>query len=251
MPTYHFFRKEENYMLQADLHTHSIASGHGDSITINAMARKASEKGIRLLGISDHGPATPGAAKLSYFRSLKNAPRTRESIALRYGAEANILSYQGDLDIPDDILSTLDYVIVSIHRSLLTPGSIQENTNAYLAAMEHPNVRIIGHCDDARYQIDYRELVSAARKRNILPEINNTSLLPQQYRGDTRDNLRNILTCCRSMDYPVLLSSDSHSLADVGNVSLAKDFLDTEQFPSELILNHSAHSCLSWLDRSV
>ena len=238
-------------MLQADLHTHSIASGHGDSITINAMARKASEKGIRLLGISDHGPATPGAARLSYFRSLKNAPRIRESIALRYGAEANIISYQGDLDIPDDILSTLDYVIVSIHRSLLTPGSERENTNAYLAAMEHPNVRIIGHCDDARYQINYQELLSEARKRNILPEINNASLLPEQYRGDTRDNLRSILSCCRSMDYPVLLSSDSHSLADVGNVTLAEDFLNTERFPSELILNHSSHSCLNWLEHSI
>lgn len=235
-------------MLQADLHTHSIASGHGDSITINAMAHQASEQGIRLLGISDHGPATPGAARLSYFRSLKNAPRTRESIALRYGAEANILSYQGELDIPDDILSTLDYVIVSIHRSLLAPGSKRENTDAYLAAMEHPKVRIIGHCDDARYQVDYQELAVAARRRNIILEINNSSLTPQQYRGDTRDNLRSILACCRNMDYPVLLSSDSHSLIDVGNTALAEDFVCTEHFPSELILNRSAHSCLDWLD---
>ena len=39
-----------------DLHTHTVASGHAYN-TIYEMARSASERGLSLLGITDHGPA--------------------------------------------------------------------------------------------------------------------------------------------------------------------------------------------------
>ena len=45
-------------MYLSDIHTHSIASGHGTTCTISDMAKAASQKGLKLLGITDHGPAT-------------------------------------------------------------------------------------------------------------------------------------------------------------------------------------------------
>lgn len=42
-------------MYLSDMHTHSIASGHGTSCTISDMAKSASRKGLKLLGITDHG----------------------------------------------------------------------------------------------------------------------------------------------------------------------------------------------------
>ena len=42
-----------------DLHTHTVASGHGYS-TIQEMAAAAKEKGIRILGITEHGPSIEG-----------------------------------------------------------------------------------------------------------------------------------------------------------------------------------------------
>ena len=42
-------------MYLSDIHTHSIASGHGTSATISNMAKAASRRGLRLLGITDHG----------------------------------------------------------------------------------------------------------------------------------------------------------------------------------------------------
>ena len=45
-------------MYLSDMHTHSIASGHGTECTITNMARTAAAKGLRLLGITDHGPGT-------------------------------------------------------------------------------------------------------------------------------------------------------------------------------------------------
>ena len=69
-----------------DLHTHSVASGHGTTQTIAELAKTACARGIHVLGISDHGPATPGSCRESYFRSLKTAPHKRCGITILYGA---------------------------------------------------------------------------------------------------------------------------------------------------------------------
>ena len=41
-----------------DIHTHSIASGHGTCATMTDMAKAANAAGLKMLGISDHGPKT-------------------------------------------------------------------------------------------------------------------------------------------------------------------------------------------------
>ena len=51
-----------------DLHTHPVASMHAYS-TIREMAAAAKEKGLALLGISDHAPAMPGTFHEIYFHN--------------------------------------------------------------------------------------------------------------------------------------------------------------------------------------
>ena len=51
-----FHLAQEVLMYLSDIHTHSIASGHGTNCTISDMAKEAGRKGLKLLGISDHGP---------------------------------------------------------------------------------------------------------------------------------------------------------------------------------------------------
>ena len=53
-----------------DIHTHSIASMHAYS-TIREIATMAKEKGLALVGISDHAPALPGTFHEMYFRNFK------------------------------------------------------------------------------------------------------------------------------------------------------------------------------------
>ena len=69
-------------MYLSDMHTHSIASGHGTECTITNMARAAAEKGLRLLGITDHGPGTLAAGTSSYFRSLTYSPKKHFGVEL-------------------------------------------------------------------------------------------------------------------------------------------------------------------------
>ena len=66
-----------------DVHTHTIASGHAYN-TIKEMAQSASEKGLELLGITEHAMKMPGTCHSFYFANLK----------MLYVMENNGLSFQ-------------------------------------------------------------------------------------------------------------------------------------------------------------
>lgn len=220
-----------------DLHTHSISSGHGSTDTITDMAKAASNAGLRILGISEHGPATAGSVKPSYFRSLKLADRKRFGIDLLYGVELNILTTAGDIDLADDILSVLDYAFISIHPPRLTPYEHSDLTEAYINAMKHPRVKFLGHIDDARFPVDFERLLSVSKEMGIYPEINNGSLMPDAYRKGGHENCRKILEICKRLDLPVLLSSDSHGKKNIGNMEYIYPLLKETNFPLHLIIN--------------
>lgn len=220
-----------------DLHTHTCASGHGTLDRITDLAKEAAKRRMEVLGISDHGPASVGSAGLSYFRGLALCERTRFGVNLRYGVEANILDSEGSLDIPDDILQNLDYCIISMHHPIYSSGSAAENTRAYLRAMRHPNVKIIGHCDDSRFPVDYRELITGALSCKVIPELNNVSLLPGSYRRNCRENSVRLLQVCEALSCPVILSSDSHGREHIGEVSAALELTAEVRFPRQLIVS--------------
>lgn len=221
-----------------DLHTHSISSGHGSTDTINDMTKTAAARGIQILGISEHGPATAGSAKPSYFRSLKLANRNRFGVQLLYGAEVNIVTPAGDLDLDDDVLSCLDYALISIHPPTLTPYEHRDLTHAYVNAMDHPKVRFLGHIDDARFPVDFERLLAISKEKGVYPEINNGSLMPDAYRKGGQENCRKILDICKKLELPVLLSSDSHGVKNLGNVEYVLPLLKECNFPEHLIINN-------------
>ena len=235
---------DSKYPIYADLHTHSISSGHGSEDTVTDMIRSASESGLSLLGISEHGPATLGSAKVSYFQSLKLADRDRFGIRVLYGAELNIINTAGDVDLDDEVLSALDYAIISIHPPILKPYHYKDLSSAYIHAMDHPKVRFLGHIDDARFPVDFEYLLEIAKEKHIYPEINNGSLMPDAY----RINGQEILRICKKLDLPVLLSSDSHGKKNIGNMQYIFPLLDELDFPAHLVLN-SDLSALSDLIR--
>lgn len=238
-----------NYMIKLDVHTHSIASGHGTIDTIADMAKHAATIGLSILGITDHGPATMGSGRPSYFRNLSYSPKKRCGIDLLYGVELNILDAVGTLDLDNDILLGLDFAIASMHTQNKKPGSIIENTESYIKAMENPYVKIIGHCDDTNYPVDYEALIKAAKANHVLIELNNNSLSPDGYRGNTLPNDLAILKYCQRYRHPLLLSSDSHGRLHIGDVAYADALAKRVGFPDELILNNNPEYFLDFIKR--
>lgn len=100
--------------IELDVHTHTLASGHAFS-TIQEMAKAASEKGLKFLGITEHTPGIPGSCELIYFRNLHVVPRNMYGVNLLLGAEINILNPDGTLDIDESLMEKLDLRIAGIH----------------------------------------------------------------------------------------------------------------------------------------
>ena len=56
-----------------DLHTHTLVSGHA-YCSLREMAKAAADKGLEVLGITEHAPAMPGTCHKYYFENLKIVP---------------------------------------------------------------------------------------------------------------------------------------------------------------------------------
>ena len=125
-----------------------------------------------------------------------------------------------------------------MHAQNYKGKTIEENTEAYINAMKNPHVKILGHCDNPQFPVDYDQIAKAAKEYQVAFEINEASLAPYGYRGDTRANNRKILRCCCKYHIPVLLSSDSHGAEHIGDFTYASEFVHKEMFPENLILNN-------------
>lgn len=233
----------------ADMHTHTIASGHAYN-TITEMAATASEIGLELLGITEHAISMPGTCHEFYFENLKMAQRELFGVELALGVELNIINYDGEVDMRQELLSRMDVAIASIHSGIkYEPGSIEQNTNAVIEAMKNPYVNIIGHPDDSRVPMDYEQLVLASGKYHTLLEINNNSLTPGGWRVKPYDNDKRILELCLKHDVPVIIGSDAHSCHKVGCHDYADKLIDEVGFPLELVANYNIELLKTYLNK--
>ena len=231
-----------------DTHTHTFASGHSYS-TIREMAHAASEKGLQLLGITEHSPKMPGSCHEFYFQNLKVVDRQMCGVELLLGAELNILDSDGRVDLPDQLLSKLDITIASLHIPCMTPGTKEENTRAYINAIKNPLINIIGHPDDRRYPVDYKELVLAAKEYHTLIELNNSSLTEGGARTNARPLDIEILGLCKEYEVPVVVGSDAHIDHAVGNHDKAEALLREVEFPESLIVNQDVDFLKKYTNR--
>ena len=220
-----------------DLHTHTIASGHAYN-TMMEMIHEAQNKGLDVYGITEHAPRMKGTCTDFYFHNLKVVPRKHGDLELLLGVELNILDIDGHLDLNDELLGELDYAIASMHAQNYNSGTIAENTSAYLNAMTHPCVKVLGHCDNPAFPVDYETLAVGAKENGVIFEINEASLAPYGYRGDTRANNQEILKYCMKYEIPIVLSSDSHGVEHIGDFTCAAEFVHEMMFPEKMILNN-------------
>ena len=229
-----------------DIHTHTIASGHGYS-TIQEMAHAAAEKGLQVLGITEHGPSVPGTCPLVYFKNMFVVPRQMYGIRLLMGCEVNILDIQGNLDLNDDYLNRLDLAIAGIHGKCWKGGTREENTAGVIKVIQHPKIHIISHPGDGTAELDFEALVLAAKESHTLLEVNNHSLAPERKRTIARDNNIEILRLCKKHNTPVILGSDAHISFQIADYSRLIPLLEETAFPEELVINYSPEKFFEYL----
>src|SRR5881296_3938399 len=169
----------EKENLRGTFHCHTTASdGHN---SIEEMAAAAQELGLQYLGIADHSRSSIQAhgidepklrAQIGTIRKLNKKLRGFRIFA---GIECDILR-DGSLDLPDEVLSQLDYVIVSVH-SVFNLNE-QAMTQRVIRAMENPLVTMLAHptgrllLKREPYQIDIPAVLDAAARTGTWIELN-------------------------------------------------------------------------------
>ena len=229
-----------------DAHTHTVASGHAYS-SLQEMARAAAEKGVRYLGITEHGPSIEGTCPLLYFKNMFVVPREMYGVRLMMGCEVNILDTEGHLDLNEEYLNRLDIGIAGVHAVCWKGGTKEENTRGMLNVIRHPKIHIISHPGDGSAELDFEQLVIAAKEAHTLLEINNHSLAPERKKQVAWDNNRELLRLCKQHHVPLILGSDAHISFQIADYSRILPLLEEINFPDELVMNYWPEQFFSYL----
>lgn len=235
------------YQPEVDLHVHSVASGHAFS-TIEEIARAAAAKGLRGVGLTDHGPAMPGGPHVYHFMVLGFIPETLCGVRIFKGIEANILD-GGRLDLEEEYLQRLEVVLAGFHADCGYFGTtLRQHTATVLKAMENPRLNIISHPGNPEFPVDYPALVKQAVATGTALEINSSSF--RKVRRGSAPNCLGIARLCAEHGALVAVGSDAHIAQSVGDFSDAMQALQQAGIRPEQVINRSLESTLDFLGLS-
>jgi DNA polymerase (family 10) len=166
--------------IKGDLHCHSDWDGGDDSI--EEMAKYAMGMGYEYIGISDHTKFLRIENGLNEKQLLKQNEAIKKinkkfggKFRILHGCETNILN-DGSVDIKDEVLAKLDYVIAGVHSSMkmkekeMTDRVIKAMRNKNIDIISHPTGRLIQRRDE--YQINIEKMLEVAKETGTILEIN-------------------------------------------------------------------------------
>lgn len=229
----------------ADMHTHTISSGHAYS-TVNELAAEAARKGLWAIAVTDHGPALPGGPHFYHFGAMRFIPDTICGVRILRGIEANIIDPRGTLDLPEPYLQRLDFVMAGLHEGCGFDGEGSDTyTEAVIKAMENPLVKAISHPGNPIFPMDYEAVVAAARRTGTALEINNTSFSIS--RKGSRPNCEALAAMIARHGAPLIIGSDAHIAQMVGVFDDAVAVVEKAGIPATQVMNSSREGLLRFL----
>jgi DNA polymerase (family X) len=206
--------------IRGDLHCHTTWSDGRASV--EEMGRSASALGYDYVAICDHTPAVGAVRGLSpddVRRQGEEIARANEILApfrVLRGIECDILP-DGRLDLPDDVLSELEWVQASVHGGQRMPE--REMTKRVEAALRNPYVSCLSH-PKGRYinrrpenSLDLDRVFEVALEERVAVEVNG---LPDRL-DLSGEHVRDALAA----GVQIVCSTDAHSVRGLGNMMLA------------------------------
>jgi DNA polymerase (family 10) len=197
--------------LRGDLHSHTTWSADGKN-TMAEMAAAAKAKGYSYLAVTDHSHYLRDGKLERQAEELAALNAELKPLRLLRGIEVNIRS-NGTLDVSDEVLAALDWVVASIHAAFKTSP-----TERILAAMENPHVDVIGHLTGRKINkrgpmdVDLERVFAAAVETGTALEINS-----QPDRLDLRDADARLAA---RHGVRIVVSTDAHSVGALDYATL-------------------------------
>ncbi len=201
--------------IRGDLHMHTTRTdGRADA---GSMARAARELGREYIAITEHSKALAMANGLDERAALEHAAQVRalngrvDGLTVLAGIECDILP-DGRLDLSDDCLAQLDYVIASAHsgfgqgESEMTERLLRALSCPWVDALGHPTGRLLLRREGYPFRLE--QVVTEAARLGVALEIN-----CQVDRLDLNDvNAR----LARERGARLVISTDAHAPSALG-----------------------------------
>lgn len=228
----------------ADLHTHTMVSEHAYS-TVDEMLNSAKDKGLLALAITDHGPQSSDGAKEVHFKAMHSLPKYVNGVRLLRGCEVNILDYNGRVDLRNNVLEYLDFIVASYHEDCIRPIDKNNHTNGYAEIVKNPDIDCLGHVGNPKFEFDIEYIVKLCKEYNKLIEINSSSFT---VRKGSAPICREVALACKKYETNIIVTSDAHSKYKVGDFKDSIELLMSVDFPEYLIVNSDYDKLTEYLD---
>ena len=196
--------------LRGDLHTHTTWSDGKDSLEDMVAAAKA--RGYAYYAVCDHSQRLRGELLARQGEQIDALNELVAPMRILKGIEVNIRP-DGTLDVADELLATLDWVVASVHSRF-----DHAPTERVLAAMESPYVDCIGHVTGRKIgkrqpsPVDVEKIVEQALATGTFLEINS-----QPDRLDLSDVHAR---AAREAGLKLVIDSDGHEVGALDFVEL-------------------------------
>ncbi len=214
--------------LKGDLHAHTTWSSDGKG-SMEEMARAAIERGYEYLAITDHSHYLRDVRMEAQWEEIDALNARLAPFRLLRGVEVNIRA-DGSLDVDDDTLAQLDWVVASLHTAF-----DRDPTERIVAAMENPHVDSIGHPTARKINrrgpadVDLERLFATAVETGTFMEINS-----QPDRLDLRDAHAR---AAGEAGVVLPVTSDAHSVRALGYAELGVGQARRAWLTSDQVLN--------------
>jgi putative hydrolase len=226
----------------ADLHTHTVASGHGAD-TMRVMCQSALKKGLKGIAITDHGPGIPGGPNVIYFMSLPRLARGIDlPIRIITGVEDDIKNSKGELTLPQEVRDRLEIVMAGCHPfTWISEQNTSVRTGAVVNAIVKGFIKVYTHPVGWLYSVELGPVLEAARSTHTALELNASKL-------ENSCEIRNFLEKCAKTEVPIVVNSDAHTADEIGRFEEARSLLEEVDFPKNLIVNRSPEAISSFFN---
>lgn len=231
-----------------DLHVHTNVNPHAFS-TLEENVQAALEKNVKVIAITNHGPALPDTPHWWHLANIAILPEYIKGVRVLKGVEANILNENGDLDINQKIFKNLDIILAGFHSidSYSETNNEEKNTNAILNLIKKQKTDIIVHLGNPLFPVDYEKIAKIAKENCVALEVNNTSLLGRTRVGST-ENCKTLLKYAKKENCFISIGSDAHFSGDICNFSKSIDLIEEVGYPENLIINSSTENLNNFLE---
>lgn len=230
-----------------DLHIHTNVNPHAYS-TLEENIRSAQEKGMRVIAITNHGPALQDSPHWWSLVNMRIIPEYVGDLRVLKGVETNIIDENGNFDINQRIYDVMDIILCGLHtvEAYGDPSDIIKNTRAVINMIRSQKIDIMVHLGNPQFPLEYELVVQEAVKAGVAIEINNSSL--KNSRKGSRPNCKKILELCKKYEAMVSLGTDSHISYDIGEFKEAQLLIEEVGYPVESIINYSMKNLDKFLE---